>query len=151
MSQNRFIAEKKNRGGKNVKKEKRKDSSITLLKKASEVCKWGGVVLLYLTWIFLFIEQTILFINRNSDGSYFELFTLLEKITASIFICSELTNIILQIEWGYVFILQKVKNISGSFRKGAFVLGTIVLLLGTIIINIMAIMYCERTGWRELL
>lgn len=133
-----------------MKKEKRKDSSITLLKKASEVCKWGGVVLLYLTWIFLFIEQTILFINRKSDGNYFDLFMLLEKITSSIFICSSFTNGMLQIEWGYVFILQKVKNISGNFRKVAFVLGTVVLSLGTIIINTMAIMYCVRTGWRFL-
>lgn len=133
-----------------MKKEKRKDSSITLLKKASEVCKWGGVVLLYLTWIFLFTEQTILFINRKSDGNYFDLFMLLEKITSSIFICSSFTNGMLQIEWGYVFILQKVKNISGNFRKVAFVLGTVVLSLGTIIINTMAIMYCVRTGWRFL-
>ena len=134
-----------------MKKEKQKDSSITLLKKASEVCKWSGVILLYLTYIFLFIEQTILFINRKSDGSYFDLFMLLEKITASIFICSGLTNIILQIEWGYVFILQKVKNISRNFRKVAFVFGTIVLLFGTIIINTIAIMYCIRIGWRGLL
>ena len=110
----------------------------------------GGVVLLYLTWIFLFIEQTILFINRKSDGNYFDLFMLLEKITSSIFICSSFTNGMLQIEWGYVFILQKVKNISGNFRKVAFVLGTVVLSLGTIIINTMAIMYCVRTGWRFL-
>lgn len=133
-----------------MKKEKRKNSSITLLKKASEICKWGGVVLLYLTWIFLFIEQTILFINRKSDGNYFDLFMLLGKITSSIFICSSFTNGMLQIEWGYVFILQKVKNISGNFRKVAFVLGTVVLSLGTIIINTMAIMYCVRTGWRFL-
>lgn len=42
-----------------MKKEKRKDGSMVLLKKASEICKWGGVVLLYLTYIFLFIEQKI--------------------------------------------------------------------------------------------
>lgn len=134
-----------------MKKEKQKDSSITLLKKASEVCKWSGVILLYLTYIFLFIEQTIMFIDRKLEGIYFESFMLWWKITASIFICSGLTNIMLQVEWGYVFILQKVKNISGSFRKGAFVLGTVLLSLGTIIIDTMAIMYCARTGWRGLL
>lgn len=122
-----------------MKKEKQKDSSITLLKKASEVCKWGGVISLYLTGITFIIDQIILILLDRAAEKYFDLLLYLDKVAISIQGFFTFATITILVESVLSFIIYRRK--SKQDYTIYFFIGTIIIWMITIVISCCAIKY----------
>lgn len=131
-----------------MKKEKRKESNIVLLKIASEVCKWGALVSLYLTGIMFIADQIILIILDRTTEKYFDLLLYLDKVALSIQGFFTFTTIAISIEGVLSFIIYKRK--SEQYYKKYFFIGTIIIWGITIVISCWAIKYIMNnpSNWR---